>query len=150
MHGLHKTSEGSCVVQTEVQILSLQSDDETGERIKTAIALSGSPAVRSLRCRIEQGVEDIRGRFLSFYLCQVAIESVKRVPGLVRVTNHSEVVYALISPRESVEGDCEAKSGLRSNVVPPVAEGASAFCSRIIALRSHDESARYAGVVIHG
>ena len=130
-------------MQTEVQKLWLQNDGETRERIKTAIALSGYAAVRSLMFRIEQGVVDIRGRFPSFYLCQVAIESVKRVPGVVRVINHSEVDYALIPLRESVESDlresvesnlresvesnCEVKSGLRSIVVLPLAKTPSPF-----------------------
>jgi hypothetical protein len=135
-------------MQTEVQKLSQQSDEETRERIMTAIALSGYPAVRSLMFRIEQGVVDILGRFPSFYLCQVAIESVKRVPGVVRVINHSEVVYDL-PQQESVTGECEAKSRLRSIVVLPAAEVASSFCSRTVAFRSHDESVRYAGAAIH-
>lgn len=135
-------------MQTEVQKLSQQSDEETRERVMTAIALSGYPAVRSLMFRIEQGVVDILGRFPSFYLCQVAIESVKRVPGVVRVINHSEVVYAL-PQQESVTSDGEAKSRLRSIVVLPAAEVASSFYSRTMAFWSYDESVRYAEAAIH-
>jgi hypothetical protein len=135
------------MMQTDVQ-LSQQSDKETRERVMTAIALSGYPAVRSMMFKIEQGVVDILGCFPSFYLCQVAIESVKRVPGVVRVINHSEIVYALPQP-ENVTSDGEAKSRCRSIVVLPAAEVATSFSSRTMAFRSYDESERYAGAANH-
>jgi len=136
-------------MQTESQILSPQSDRETRKRIETAVELIGYPAVRSMMFRIEQGVVDIRGRFPSFYLCQVAIERVKRVPGVVRVINRCEVVYALVPLRESVESNGEATSGLPSIAALPAAEDAALFCNGTTGLRSYDESARYAGVSIH-
>ena len=135
-------------MQTDVQQLSQPTDEETRERIMTTIALSGYSAVRSLMFRIEQGVVYILGRFPSFYLCQVAIESVKHVPGVVRVINHSEVVYDL-PQQENVTSDGEAKSRLRSIVELPVAEVDSSFGSRTMAFQSYDESERYAGAAIH-
>lgn len=135
-------------MQTDVQKLSQQNDEETRKKIMSAIALSGYPAVRSLMFGIEQGVVDILGHFPSFYVCQVAMESVKRVPGVVRVVNHSEVAYA--HPQQEIAtSECEAKSHLRSIVVLPSAEIASSFCNRTGAFRPYDELVRYAGAAIH-
>lgn len=136
------------MMQTEAQQLTLQSDKDTRERIITALALSGYPAVRSMLFKIEQGIVDILGRFPSFYLCQVAIESVKRVPGVIRVRNHSQVIYAL-SPQVNIESDADADSRLRSLVKIPAAEVASSLFSRSVAFRSDDESERYAGAANH-
>jgi len=135
-------------MQTEVQEQSSQSDAETRERIMTAIKLSSYTAVRSILFRIEQGVVDIQGRFPSFYVCQVAIESVKRIPGVVRVINHSDVVYDL-PRRDSAMSDWEEKTRMQSIVVLPATEEATLFCCRTTALRSYDESTRYAGAAIH-
>ncbi len=112
------------MMQTEVQQLTLQSDKDTGERIITAIALSGYPAVRSMLFKIEQGFADILGRFPSLYLCQVAIESVKPVPGVVRVRSYCEVIYAL-SQQVNVKSDAD------------------------VAFQSDDESDRYTGAANH-
>ncbi len=130
-------------MQTEVQKLSPQSDAETRERIKTAIELSGYRAVRSMKFRIEQGVVDIRGRFPSFYLCQVAIKTVKHVPGVVRVMNHSEVVYDLIPHRESVESDVKSKPHIQSIVEPP------AYSRSMVLSSFYEKVTSYAGAVIH-
>jgi hypothetical protein len=43
-------------MQSDLQILSPQSDGETRGRIETAVELSGYPAVRSMMFMIVQGV----------------------------------------------------------------------------------------------
>jgi osmotically-inducible protein OsmY len=133
------------LVQSEVPNGLPSSDCETRNNIKSAIELSGYPDVRRLLFSVERGVVTVRGHFSSFYLCQVAIECVKRVPGVDRVKNHIEVVYALISKRDSVESDGESKPHLRSRVELSVSEGAANLVySRPTVLPTCEESACFA------
>ena len=129
-------------MQRELQNETPPSDSETRERIKNAIELSGYPVVRTLSFSVEQGVVDIRGRFPSFYLCQVAIEYVKRVPGVVQVINHIEVVYDPASLRPSDRSDCKSNARIQ-----PIVKRAN--YSRAPAAPSYEEVACYAGAAIH-
>jgi BON domain len=98
---------------------------------------------------VERGVVTVRGRFTSFYLCQVAIECVKRVPGVDRVKNQIEVVYDLIHQRDSVDSDGESKPRLRSSVKLAVSEDATPVYSRPKSFPSYEESACYAKAACH-
>ncbi len=76
------------------------------------------PAVRSLTFSVDQGEVKIRGQVPSFYTCQIAIESVRRVPGVVRIINQTEIVYNSV-PRARDEQDSEVRWRIRSSVPPP-------------------------------
>ncbi len=114
------------LVQSAVQNNLPPSDCETRNKIQSAIELSGYSELRKLLFTVERGVVAIRGRVASFYLCQVAIECVKRVPGVDRVKSHIEVIYDLSSRLDRVESDGESKPDLRSSVELAVSEDVTA------------------------
>jgi hypothetical protein len=73
-------------------------------------------AIRLLAYQKGEAAGSREGHLTSFYLCQVAIECVKRVPGVERVKNETEVVYDLLHQRVRVESDGESKLHLPSSV----------------------------------
>jgi osmotically-inducible protein OsmY len=79
------------MMKNEVPDDTSLSDIDISQRIKSAFELRGYSAIKTLLFNVEQGVVTVRGRLPSFYLCQVAIECVKHVPGVVRVINQIEV-----------------------------------------------------------
>jgi len=137
------------LVQSAVQNNLPPSDCEMRNNIKIAIELSGYSEVRKLVFTVERGVVTVRGRLASFYLCQVALEGVKRVPGVDRVKNHIEVVYDLIPRRDSVESDGESKLHFRSNVELPVSENTTPAYSRPTVFPFLKEPACYAEAACH-
>jgi osmotically-inducible protein OsmY len=50
--------------------------------------------IRRVNCEVRQGVLVIRGQVSSYYLKQLAQESVRSLAGLSRIVNRLEVVYA--------------------------------------------------------
>lgn len=137
------------LVQSVVQNDLRPSDCELRNRVSSAIELSGYSEVRKLVFTVERGVVTVRGRLVSFYLCQVALEGVKRVPGVDRVKNHIEVVYDLIPRRDSVESDGESKPHLRSNVELPVSENTTTAYSQPTVFPFLEEPACYAEAACH-
>jgi osmotically-inducible protein OsmY len=79
------------LIKNQNSVDSLSS--ELALKVQHAIEVPGYPALRKLQFSVEQGIVSIRGQLPSFYLCQLALESVKRVPGVVRVVNQIDVVY---------------------------------------------------------
>ena len=108
-------------MKAEPQNGSLPDDSEILEIIRKGIALRGYPALRQLSLANEQGVITIRGRCPSYYLCQIAIESAKRVPGVVRVHSQIKVVYDSTALDEQVH-DLRSVQGHYPETPVPSAE----------------------------
>jgi osmotically-inducible protein OsmY len=71
-----------------------EGDTPVSERAKAALR-GASAALRRVSCEFHDGLLTLSGQLPTYYLKQVAQESVSRLEGVRRVVNRIEVVSAL-------------------------------------------------------
>ncbi len=87
---------------------SSESDGELLQRVTSSLARQNYGAHHTLRIDVRDGVVRVCGRVPSFYMRQVAVECIRRVPGVSRLEDHMEVAEALEScPPGAIDGGPE-------------------------------------------
>ena len=67
--------------------------DEVATEIMRKFRSSRNFEIRRVNCEIRQGVLVIHGQVSSYYLKQLAQESIRSLAGVIRIVNRLEVIY---------------------------------------------------------
>ena len=78
-------------LQHEAVDISDSADRRLGELAEQRLRETSFPALRSLRCECRSGELCVRGKAPTFYARQVAVETLRKVSGVVRLLDHIEV-----------------------------------------------------------
>jgi hypothetical protein len=88
MVGLSATKRGAQRADSTYRLARL----ETGRQAEKRLHGSDYHALQQVRCSFDGGVLVLTGRLPSYYLKQMAQETVATLPGIVQVVNAIEVV----------------------------------------------------------